>query len=70
MTLLEFADRNQGTALLALVLSCLLTLSVVNLLWFMWSRATRTIMVCLRGWPPEHLDAYGDFRPVDEDDDA
>lgn len=26
-------------------------------------RALRTINIALRGWPPPHLDADGDFRP-------
>lgn len=28
-----------------------------------WVRLTRTIMVSLRGWPPSHLDADGDWNP-------
>lgn len=27
------------------------------------NRILRTIKVVVRGWPPEHLDADGDFRP-------
>ena len=27
-------------------------------------RITRAIMVSLRGWPPAHLDADGDWRPA------
>jgi hypothetical protein len=30
------------------------------------SRILRAVMVSARGWPPEHLDADGDFRPEDE----
>ena len=45
-------------------------------LWLVWgviwlatimlrlcSRLLRTIMVSIRGWPPEHLDANGDWKP-------
>lgn len=32
------------------------------------NRAYRTIKVCCRGWPPEHLDADGDFKPERESD--
>lgn len=28
------------------------------------NRMLRTIKVCARGWPPEHLDADGDFKPA------
>lgn len=27
-------------------------------------RLTRTVMVTLRGWPPVHLDADGDWKPA------
>ncbi len=27
------------------------------------NRILRTIKVCARGWPPEHLDADGDWKP-------
>ncbi len=30
------------------------------------NRVLRTIKVALRGWPPAHLDADGDFKPVSE----
>jgi len=26
-------------------------------------RSIRLVMVAFRGWPPEHVDADGDFRP-------
>lgn len=29
----------------------------------MVNRILRTIKVCVRGWPPEHLDADGDWKP-------
>lgn len=32
-------------------------------------RTYRMIMVCLRGWPPEHLDADGDWKPEQKKDD-
>lgn len=28
------------------------------------NRVLRTIKVACRGWPPEHLDADGDWRPL------
>ena len=30
------------------------------------TRLYRAVMVSARGWPPEHLDADGDWRPADE----
>lgn len=32
------------------------------------SRAYRMIMVSLRGWPPAHLDADGDWKPEPKGD--
>lgn len=29
-------------------------------------RIMRTIRVCAKGWPPEHLDADGDWKPGTE----
>jgi hypothetical protein len=54
---------------LAAFLACLLFVTfgrLVNLC----SRILRTINVALRGWPPTHLDADGDFKiERDQDDD-
>ena len=33
------------------------------------SRVPRTIKVALRGWPPPHLDADGDWKPEPKRDD-
>jgi hypothetical protein len=30
-------------------------------------RTYRTIMVCVRGWPPAHLDADGDWKEGGDD---
>jgi len=32
------------------------------------NRTYRTIKVCVRGWPPSHLDADGDWKPEPEKD--
>lgn len=31
-----------------------------------WSRFMRMLMVRKHGWPPNHLDADGDWKPKDE----
>lgn len=31
------------------------------------TRILRTVKVTVRGWPPAHLDADGDWRPLPED---
>jgi hypothetical protein len=32
------------------------------------NRILRTVKVVYRGWPPEHLDADGDWMPAQDDD--
>lgn len=35
----------------------------VNMILRIWARLLRAIMVFKHGWPPDHLDADGDFIP-------
>lgn len=35
---------------------------VLKTIAFFWQRLTRTVMVLVRGWSPEHLDADGDWK--------
>lgn len=52
------------------------------LLWLLWApyltlclavklaaRTCRLLMVALRGWPPQHLDADGDWKPQPQEAD-
>lgn len=41
---------------------------ILNLILYMWRRLLGTINICVRGWPPEHLDADGDFKEEDSGD--
>lgn len=38
--------------------------SVVGVFSMLANRLLRTVKVVLRGWPPAHLDADGDWRPA------
>jgi len=40
---------------------------VVNGLIKICSRFVRMVMVSIKGWPPNHLDADGDFNKSDSD---
>lgn len=40
----------------------------LHLMGVVYSRTMRAIMVCKNGWPPEHLDADGDFKPIKENE--
>ena len=46
-----------------ILLNLVLTL-VVNTLFKFWNRFLRMLMVRKHGWPPEHLDADGDFHKL------
>lgn len=30
-------------------------------------RFLRTFLICVRGWPPDHIDADGDWRPGEDE---
>jgi len=56
MNLFEFmSDSPFVTALLAYFLT--------ELTFKLWIRAVRCINVVVRGWPPAHIDADGDWKP-------
>lgn len=48
----------------------ILILLLARLVAILTSRVFRMVMVACRGWPPSHLDADGDWKPKDEEDDA
>ena len=35
-------------------------------LWSAWNRYLRSKNIAARGWPPAHLDADGDWQPVED----
>lgn len=43
---------------------------VAGVAWKFCNRLLRTIKVCVRGWPPEHLDADGDWKPEPKHEEA
>ena len=40
---------------------------LVNGVLRLFTRFFRMIMVLIKGWPPEHLDADGDWKPTQEE---
>jgi hypothetical protein len=62
MTVWDFANANPGMALLMLFL-------VVMLIRSIGYRTARTLSIRKSGWPPAHLDADGDFKDCDCDED-
>jgi hypothetical protein len=55
VTLLQFASESPYLTFGVAWLASALAFRVVN-------RILRTVKVAVRGWPPPHLDADGDFR--------
>jgi len=48
-----------GIVLLLNIVFATLTNGIIRI----WSRFMRMLMVRKHGWPPEHLDADGDWKP-------
>jgi hypothetical protein len=44
----------------------ILTMIFMGLFSNIISRAIRLVIVLVRGWPPPHLDADGDWKPAEE----
>lgn len=42
--------------------------TIIGLPFRLWNRVLRSRNIRERGWPPEHLDGDGDFRPLPKDD--
>jgi len=59
MTVLEFFHEHWFLGFFALCFTYGIARAV---LWLLPNRILRTIKVCVRGWPPSHLDADGDFK--------
>lgn len=60
-TLIEFASDSPW-------LTFFLAWLLVDLLMKVIGRGYRTIMVSVRGWPPAHLDADGDWKKEERDE--
>lgn len=60
---LQFAGQHPWLAFfLACVLSSVVT-APFKFAFRAYSRSLRARNIAARGWPPEHLDADGDFKP-------
>lgn len=62
--MLQFATSNPGYTFL--IAWALLHYGSTVAVTF-WRRLTSLVRVAIRGWPPAHLDADGDWRPVAKD---
>ena len=62
--ILSFANEHWFLAWCALWLPVLAAGLLVRLILTILTRTYRVIMITLRGWPPAHVDADGDWRPA------
>ncbi len=68
MNLYEFMAENPvQTFFLGLFLLIVIS-SLSFTIRFMWKWWMRRLNIKMHGWPPKHLDADGDFRPIQEQD--
>lgn len=56
-----FSDHSPVLAFWAIVALAIVAYGSSYLIALAFNRLCRTVMVCLRGWPPQYLDADGDF---------
>ena len=58
MTIWDFFNNHWFLAICAMITICALAKGF----YWMFNRLMRTIKVAIRGWPPSHLDADGDWK--------
>ena len=66
MNIVEFFNNHYFIAWCALWLGWPILHLAKLLLFSLPVRILRTLNVVFRGWPPEHLDADGDFKPAED----
>lgn len=63
MNIYDLMSLNPGFSFcLMVVLLC----TVPHVMFLCWNRLMRHLNIRKHGWPPEHLDADGDFKPAPE----
>jgi len=74
-TILKFANDHPAMAFLLICVGFMLSWlaaalleDFLNIFRSLVVRLYRVIMVALRGWPPAHLDADGDWKPEQKTD--
>lgn len=63
----DFALQHPWMTFGIVVIALFVVADIVNTPFRMWSWWLRSQNIRAAGWPPEHLDADGDFRTVEED---
>lgn len=69
MTFWQFADSSPFAAFFISLLILSAFIDVFNFLFRVINRLIRHWNISVKGWPPPHLDADGDFKVEEKDDD-
>lgn len=59
----QFWGEHCVLAFWAMLFAAIIVYSMIELTIKLGARVLRTINIVCRGWPPEHLDADGDWEP-------
>ncbi len=66
--LLDYMAANPFSAcFMACLLACLLA-EIARMIFKILNRMLRSLNILFRGWPPEHLDADGDFNTYEDEE--
>lgn len=57
-------DVMAGSPYLAFLLGFVMLCTVPHVMFRCWNRLLRHLSIRKHGWPPEHVDADGDFKRV------
>lgn len=63
---LEFWGEHWFLAFMAICCATAVAVSILEVILKSISRFLRVLLVAIRGWPPPHLDADGDWKPWPE----
>ena len=68
MNIFEFMSENPWQTFFLGPITFVSFFVIVYYLWLMYNRAFRFITIWFRGWPPEHIDADGDWKTEEKED--
>lgn len=68
MTFFEFAGKTPVLTMVLALFALLALCEVTSTVFRIVNRTLRAQNIKRHGWPPEHCDADGDFRPVPKED--
>lgn len=70
MEVLEWCGRHWFIAIVGLLCASQVLTAILRTALVALTRTYRLVMVSARGWPPQHLDADGDWKPEPDAEEA